>query len=148
MQPRLAPLLSRALVAQPIAERLEYDQREPDLLRLPHPALSFDPRRVEEVMHQARQIKDHRHPMVRMARIEFGAEHLTRDPPVRNKGVEPSLDHPGKSLIGSKALEFISRHIEHGQTCTPEPGIGDRVDVPEPLPYLGKRHACALGDPR
>ena len=51
MQPRLAPFLPRALVPQPIAERLEYDQREPDLLRLPHPALSFDPRRVEEVMH-------------------------------------------------------------------------------------------------
>ena len=148
MQLRFAPLLSRALVTQPIPERLEYDQREPDLLRLPHPALSFDPRRVEEVMHQARQIKDHRHPMVRMARIEFGAEHLTCDPPMRGEGVEPSLDHPGKSLIGSKALQLISRRIEHGQTGALEPGIGDRVDVPEPLPYLGKRHTCALGDPR
>jgi hypothetical protein len=51
MQLRFTALLSRALVAQPIPERLEYDQREPDLLRLPHPALSFDPRCVEEVMH-------------------------------------------------------------------------------------------------
>jgi hypothetical protein len=42
MQLRFAPLLSRALVAQPIEECLKYDQREPDLLRLSHPALSFD----------------------------------------------------------------------------------------------------------
>jgi hypothetical protein len=145
MQLRLAPLLPRALVPQPVAERLKYDQREPDLLRLPHSAASFDPCRVEKVMHQARQIEDHRHPVVRVAWIEFGAEHLACDPPVRGEGVEPLLDHAGEPLIGSEALQLVSRHLEHGQTGALEPGIGDRVDVPEPLPYRGKRHTGTLG---
>ncbi len=34
------------------------------------------------------------------------------------------------------------------QPVTPEPGIGYRIDVPELLPYLGKRHTSALHDPR
>ena len=127
MQPRLAPLLSRALVAQPIAERLEYDQREPDLLRLPHPALSFDPRRVEEVMHQARQIKDHRHPMVRMARIEFGAEHLTCDPPMRGEGVEPSRSRAGTCSVGRAGYTTAGRLAR--ETCSP--------------PFSAKRRASA-----
>src|SRR5687767_8621721 len=36
-QPRLAPLLSRALVPQPVAQGPKHDQREPDLLSLPQP---------------------------------------------------------------------------------------------------------------
>ena len=141
-------LLGGALVPEPLRQGDEGDGSQSDLLTLPEPAGTLHPRHVQQIVHQPRQVEDHRHPMVRMARIEFGAEHLTCDPPVRGEGVEPSLDHPGEPLIGGEALELVSRHIEHGQTGTLEPGIGDRVDVPEPLPYLGKRHACALGDPR
>ncbi len=54
MQSRLAPLLSRALIPQPVTKHPEDNEREPDLLRLSHPASAFDPRRIEEIMHQTR----------------------------------------------------------------------------------------------
>src|SRR3954449_4588088 len=76
LQTSLAAFLAGAAVLKAFRQGGEGDGGQADLLNLTEPTRARDPRHVQEIVHQPRQVEDQRHPMVQVGGVELVAEDL------------------------------------------------------------------------
>ena len=89
-------------------------------LGLPEAAGTRHSRHVQQIMHEPRQVEDHRHPVVRVRRVELVAEDLAGDS--RRCGARLSSQTPRASAIRSSADRPASSSARQAQDRRCAPG--------------------------